>query len=438
VSRSSRTVPSYRRHKQSGQAIVTIRLPNGKRKDMLLGPWKSPESRREYARIIAELQAGQVTTSFTDSKLPSELTIDEALVPFLKHCDQYYRHPNGEPTGQAQTIRDALRPLSQSYGHTPMADFGPIGLKAVRQGWVNRGLVRKTCNIYTGLVRQFFRWAVAEQLIPSSVLEGLKAVEALKVGRTQAHDRPPIQPADEKIIAAALPFLPPTVTVLVKIQTLCGARGGELVIMKPAHVDRSGKVWVYTPESHKNAYRGKQRHIYFGPQCQEILKPWLDRVQPDQYVFSPLNAESERNAVRSARRVTPRYPSHMKRNKAKRKRRPLRSRQDHYTKDSYNRAVARACEKSFPLPKHLAKSRGESNQAWKTRLGEKGLAEVQVWREKHSFSPHQLRHLAATKIRKEYGIELSRILLGHSDIGTTQIYAEVDAQKAMDAASKIG
>jgi hypothetical protein len=54
-------LPSYRKHKQSGQAVVTFRLPSGKRKDYLLGTFGSKESKAEYARLLAEFQAGHGT-----------------------------------------------------------------------------------------------------------------------------------------------------------------------------------------------------------------------------------------------------------------------------------------------------------------------------------------------------------------------------------------
>jgi hypothetical protein len=41
--------PSYRKHKASGQAIVTL---NGE--DVYLGPFGSRESRREHDRVIVE------------------------------------------------------------------------------------------------------------------------------------------------------------------------------------------------------------------------------------------------------------------------------------------------------------------------------------------------------------------------------------------------
>jgi hypothetical protein len=45
-------VPSYRRHKQSGQAIVTLTDDAGRRKDVLLGKHGTAASRHAYARVI--------------------------------------------------------------------------------------------------------------------------------------------------------------------------------------------------------------------------------------------------------------------------------------------------------------------------------------------------------------------------------------------------
>jgi len=49
-----------------------------------------------------------------------------------------------------------------------------------------------------------------------------------------------------------------------------------------------------------------------------------------------------------------------------------------------------------------------------------------------------LRHNAATTLRKEYGIELARIILGHASGFTTEIYAEADRRQAIDVVAKIG
>ena len=50
--RSTRSIPKYRLHKASGQAVVTLRG-----KDYYLGPHGSPESRAEYDRLIVGIES---------------------------------------------------------------------------------------------------------------------------------------------------------------------------------------------------------------------------------------------------------------------------------------------------------------------------------------------------------------------------------------------
>ena len=80
-------VPSYRHHRQSGQAIVTLVDPTGRRKDVLLGRYGSSESRSEYARVIAEWEAGSRTFALSLQSL-SDLTVNELLIRFWAHVEE--------------------------------------------------------------------------------------------------------------------------------------------------------------------------------------------------------------------------------------------------------------------------------------------------------------------------------------------------------------
>jgi hypothetical protein len=64
--------------------------------------------------------------------------------------------------------------------------------------------------------------------------------------------------------------------------------------------------------------------------------------------------------------------------------------------------------------------------------------EARAWRRDYSWHPNQLRHNAATNLRKEHGVELARIILGHTTAFTTEIYAEADQAKAIAVMGKIG
>jgi len=137
VSTSRKSVPQYGLHKATGQARVRI---DGR--DIYLGPYGSDESRIQYGEIIAKHSAGLpldpfVTKSEADD---SGLTINELLLAFMRHADQHYRK-NGQITSEIDCLKSATRPLVKLYGVTPVDQFGPLALKAVRQQMISAGWV---------------------------------------------------------------------------------------------------------------------------------------------------------------------------------------------------------------------------------------------------------------------------------------------------------
>lgn len=52
--------------------------------------------------------------------------------------------------------------------------------------------------------------------------------------------------------------------------------------------------------------------------------------------------------------------------------------------------------------------------------------------------PGQLRHNAGTTIRRKYGLEAARLILGHQSMATTEIYAEQDMAKATRIVEEMG
>ena len=59
---------------------------------------------------------------------------------------------------------------------------------------------------------------------------------------------PPLT-AQEALVEATIPYLPPIVADMVKIQRLTGCRPGEVCQLRPMDLDRSGEVWTYRPAS---------------------------------------------------------------------------------------------------------------------------------------------------------------------------------------------
>jgi integrase len=134
---------------------------------------------------------------------------------------------------------------------------------------------------------------------------------------------------------------------------------------------------------------------------QGLCGPWPPVPVPgDYYVFSPRAATADRRREQRAKRKSKVQPSQV----CRRKENPKRQPRERYDTAAYLTAVARACKKAGVEPWH----------------------------------PHQLRHQAATEIRKRFGPEAARVALGHSDLNTTEIYAERDLGLAMRVAAELG
>jgi integrase len=417
-------IPAYRKHKGTGQAVVTL---NGRA--YYLGRHGSKESRATYNRLIAEWLAGGRRLPDADNGL----TVSELIRAFWPHVETHYRRPDGTPTNEVGDYKLSLRPLRELYGRTPAKDFGPLALKAVRQRMVEAGLCRGVVNQRIGRIRRMFRWATENELVPLSSYHGLIAVRGLERGRSEARESEGVKPVPLAIVEETLPHMSRTVRAMVETQLLTGMRPGELVIMRACDLDMAGAVWLYTPPDHKTAHHGHKRIIAVGPKAQAILKPFLT-LDTQAYLFSPASVEAERRAELHLRRKTKVQPSQV----CRRKRKPERQPGERYTTASYGRAIDYACAKAWPLPEHLAARPGESRKAWKARLTPEAKAEIRAWKREHSWHPHQLRHTRATELRRQFGLDAARTILGHRSPQVTEQYAELDLGRAVEIIAKVG
>jgi site-specific recombinase XerC len=65
-------------------------------------------------------------------------------------------------------------------------------------------------------------------------------------------------------------------------------------------------------------------------------------------------------------------------------------------------------------------------------------AKIKAWRRAHHWHPHQLRHTAATDIRRQFGLEAVQHVLGRATLSVSELYAEKNAEVAMRVAASIG
>lgn len=269
-------------------------------------------------------------------------------------------------------------------------------------------------------IRRMFKWAVESELVPPTVYDGLRAVPGLRRGRSTVREADPVKPVPDEYVDAIKPHVSRQVWAIVELQRLTGMRPGEVVIMRGRDLDTTGKIWIYRPESHKTEHHGYDRIVELGPRARKLVKPFL-KPDVEAYLFSPADAETERRAELHAKRTTPmRYGNRPGTN---RKREPKRRPRDRYNVDSFRRAIQRACDLADAKAKALLINSGK--EAGGERI-------IPRWH------PHQLRHNYATMIRRQYGIETARILLGHRSTAVTELYAEVDRGRVREIVSKIG
>lgn len=356
-----------------------------------------------YDRVIAEWLSN-------NRELPqpeeSVTTVNTVLLRFIRHAKTYYVK-NGKQTNEVNQFKSVIKIVARLYGETEASQFSPTKLEACREHMIrSENWSRKHINKQVGRVVRMFKWAASKEYVDANVYENLCALAGLKKGRSEAKDYEEVRSVDTDILELTIDELDGTIVGdMVRAHRLIGCRPTDLCLMRPCDIDRSGEVWIYTPQEHKTEHQGKERIIFVGPNAQAILEPYLDRDE-DNYCFDPREAPGAR----------------------------LNSK-ERYTKDSYGRAVRRACERIFKAPKEWEQLPKESRRDWLSRIDDPKHAE---WVVRHRWSPNRLRHLRGTEVRKSYGIEGAQVTLGHSQADVTQVYAERDYALARRVAQETG
>jgi integrase len=382
--------------------VVTI---NGR--DVYLGRYSSMESREVYNRLLAEWFAtGRAMPRLLSST--SDLTVNELALSFVRWAESYYVKRD-QPTREVWNIKASIKTLRHLYGSSAAREFGPLALTAVREAFIASAICRNEVNRRTRIIVRMFRWAVENELVPPSVHHGLKAVTGLRLGRCNVRESKPVRAVPDAFVDAIRPYVSRQIWAMIQLQRLSGMRPGEVVSLRTIDVETSGRVWTYRPEYHKTQHHGRSRVIHLGPQAQDVLRSFF-RAELTAPIFSPAEATAERLAEMRSRRKTRVQPSQVSRAKRHPQKRPGWA----YTVDSYRRAI------SYGIGKANAE-----------RIA-KGEPVIPAWH------PNQLRHNAATRLRREFDLDVARAVLGHSSPVVTEIYAEIDSLKAIEAMERVG
>jgi integrase len=417
-------LPKYCRHKAQNKGYVTLEG----RVIYFPGTWGSPESKAGYDQLIARWTlngrrlpqepapanppAPPVPSAHPASPAPvvaEGCTVLELLDAYLPYAEGYYVK-DGKPTTQVTIIKAAFRILLALYESLPASEFGPKKLAIVRDAMIAKKWCRTTVIKHLSAIKAAFQWGTEQELVGGDVYHALLAVKGLRKNRSAARETEEVQPVEQEVVDATLPYLSPTLQAMAQVQLLTGMRPGEVCMLRGMDIKMQGDVWVYEPMTHKNAHHNQKRLICIGPRAQAILKPMIRN--PQSFIFK--SDESDR-----------------------------------YTQASYRRAITRACERALVYPPHLArititpkgrkkKPRLETRKEWQKRLTEEQRAEAAAFRESRIWAPNQLRHTAATRISEQFDLTASQKVLGHAKPDTTSIYVAQNIKRTAEIMRLVG
>lgn len=130
-----------------------------------------------------------------------------------------------------------------------------------------------------------FKWAVENEMVPATVFLGLEAVRGLPPMRSEARETEPVKPVPLPFVRKTQEAAGVVIADMIELQLLTGMRLGELVIMRAIDIDMTGRVWIYTPYTHKTKHLGHTRPIQISPQGQEIVRRYL-KADTHAFLFS--------------------------------------------------------------------------------------------------------------------------------------------------------
>ena len=358
--------PKYQR---SGKYAVVYH--HGKR--IYLGEYGSPESHAAYSRFVAERQANP---TFHLSAEEVNVTVKELAAAYLDHAKA-----NTDPTTYIIYRTIVLDFLDKLYGDdTPVDAFKPSGLKLVRDAMVqSQRFCRKTVNRHTQRIVSLFEWGVSEELVQETTHRALKTVKSLPEGAPGTFDHLEREDVPDSVIKATLPFMPPTLRAMVKLQRLIGARPSEVFNMRVGDIDttRGNGLWYYIPGSYKTEDFVGKIEFPLGTPEQGLIAPYLAGKKPTAAVFSPRMAQRERY---DGKRAIPAKYS------------------EFYNRHSYRQAIEHAINK-----------------------GNKTLSEAE---QIPFWTPYRLRNSAATAIEEEHGLDEAQAQLAHKSANMTRRYSK--------------
>ncbi|MDB5344291.1 MAG: site-specific tyrosine recombinase XerD [Schlesneria sp.] len=330
-----------------------------------LGRSDDPQSRIRYAAVLTEQASGRPAVVTPKAAV----TLNELFLKYV--TDELPRFSSSERHCQMTVIRM----VRQLFGFVPVAEFGPLKLRAVRDAMVagdpnqkdragkpnpRKPWSRNTVNRQVKRLRAIIRWGVSWEMVSSTVVDALDTVASLTAAETTAAESIPRVAVPAVAFHAVRGVLREKHRDMLDLLSLTGARPGELLKLTTGMIDRSGPIWRCELTQHKTTHRGKTRVLFFNEAAQLILRKYL-QADPDAKLLK-------------------------------------------MRRDNFGHVIQRACDRA-----NVAR-----------------------------FCPHQIRHTVATKLVDEMGEEFAQRLLGHSKAAMTRGYSKGAEKKAQEAVKRLG
>jgi len=297
----------------------------------------------------------------TQPNQQASFTLQDVCQKFFAWAETYYRRADGTQTSEAYNCKNALTSLLTCCEKKYIDDIAYHDILDVRQSLIDARLARNTINQRVGIWKRFFAWALENRYCSAHTKSEVWAIVNLKKNRSQAKETKDVTPTPHWPVKRTLPYMTKKFQDIIRIIEFSGARRSEITKLRHDDiVDIGENCLVCHPEHHKTAHKGKLRQIVFGPRATALLRPYLD-LPSSEYVFPPDEQKLHGG---------------------------------NYSKDRINVVVKRAIER-----------------------GRKSGLGIPHW------TPNQLRHACGTRVRKKFGGEAARIILGHAngDTGAARI-----------------
>ena len=367
-----------------GLWYYSVKLPGERRRRQV--PLKAPGAKHtltiDRPRKMAEDAAARYWEEHTRQARrhePQGATVADLCAAWADHCREYYR---GSSTAVNAVID--VRMFRDLFGSAAVSELTHADMLRLRDALVRSGVSRTTVNARLWRVKFMLSWALDEALISAAVKAELTQVKGVKRGRSAAPERPPVRPVDDATIERTVEKMMPSTADMVRVHRLTGMRPCEICAMSWEQIDTGRTPWVYRvpKEANKNDWRGelgRPRVVCIGPKARAIL----ERHRGGGAVFSPRLAMEEYLQARRAERKTPFY------GKADPDAHVPRKFGERWTTDSYTGTIAAACRRAGIAP----------------------------------WGANRLRHAFGTEVRRAFGLEAARAVLGHTGGGCiTDVY----------------